>query len=85
MRPRIVSWANLVRALGPYLDTRSLRHDLHDLWMMGAPIPQKDPNAPQKRVLLPTQFAAWWLNMARRHGLNTEFEAYGAKYRPREK
>jgi hypothetical protein len=85
MQPRIVSWADLVLALGPYLDTRSLRHDLHDLWMMGAPIPQRDPHAPQKRVLLPTQFAAWWGNMARRHCLSPEFKLYGGKARPKEK
>lgn len=85
MQPRIVSWADLVRALGPYLDTRSLRYDLHDLWLMGAPIPQSDPTAPQKRVLLPGQFAAWWLTMAQRHGLNTEFVVYGGKYREKER
>lgn len=83
MQARIVSWADLTKALGPYLDKRSLVHDLHDLWRMGAPIPNKNPYAPQKRVLLPQQFAAWWAYIAQRHSLNPEFEMYGGKYRPK--
>ena len=81
-KPRVVTWRDLNTAVGAYLDTRGAEHDLHDLWKMGAPIPQQDPDAPEKRVLLPAQFAAWWRNVARHHNMNDQFTWYGGKVKP---
>ena len=82
--PRVVSWDDLTRSLSPFLDKRSLITDLYDLWLMGAPIPNNNPDAPEKRVLLPTQFQAWWINMSKRHCLNPDPEWYAGKVRPKE-
>lgn len=79
---RVVSFAELKKSLALYLDTRTAMHDLHDLWNMGAPIPS-EPGQATKRVLLPEQFAAWWVeHVAKRHAQNTQYTMYGGKYKP---
>lgn len=71
---RMVTFEDLERKLGPLLDRRTARHDLHDLWKMGAPDPQSRPGKPERRVLLPTQFQAWWQEMAKRQMSDLTYE-----------
>lgn len=74
--PKIVSFVELQLTLMPYLLAMSNRNkraalaDLHDLWVMGAPVPNQRimPEGQEQRVLLPTQFAAWWGNVCKRYG-----------------
>lgn len=84
-QPRIVSWADLVISLKPYLDSKSLLFDLHDLWKMGAPVPQRYRGEVEKRILLPNQFAIWWEAMAAKQGIPEQFSFNGVIYRPKEK
>jgi len=70
MQPRIVSWEEIQRALEPLLAGQEwARKELHDLWEMGAPMPQAE-GEPERRILLPTQFAQWWAEVGKRHGLS---------------
>lgn len=81
-QPRIVSWSDLTASLSPYLDTRSMAHDLHDLWQMGAPVPGREGEQ-ERRILFPLQFAEWWqIHIAGRHGLSDDYTMWGGKYRP---
>lgn len=82
-QPRIVSWQDLTQSLARFLDTRSMRHDLHDLWKMGAPVPGK-PGEAEKRILFPQEFAQWWqIHVAGRHAQSTEYTMFGGMYVPK--
>lgn len=80
LTPRIVTFDDLKKALSRYLHTKSAERDLHDLWKMGAPIPNKNPNAPEKRVLLPNQFAAWWQQHIAPLGVSQDFTFNGVSF-----
>lgn len=73
MRPRVVSWEELVAALWPYVgDADWAISTLRDLWNMGAPVPKVFPWEPDRRVLLPRQFARWWREVSERRGFRPE-------------
>ena len=81
--PRIVSFDELTKSLARFLDRRSAKQDLHDLWKMGAPVPQA-PHLPEKRILFPAQFANWWkIHVADRHAQNPEYTMFAGRYRPK--
>lgn len=69
--PRIVTFEELKRVLGPYLKIAgpSAILELHDLWKMGAPTPDSGPGRVEKRILLPSQFNKWWNDLMRRYGM----------------
>lgn len=84
-QPRVVTFADLQRSLSRFLHTKSAKADLYDLWRMGAPIPQNNPRAPEKRVLLPGQFAQWWqIHVVNKMGLAQNYRLFGGKYKPTE-
>ena len=67
--PRIVTERELIQALWPYIQGYPWAMDaLRDLWRMGAPVPHASPSGEEQRVLLPTQFAKWWRDVAHRMG-----------------
>ena len=70
-RPRIVTEAELVATLAPYMMGYSWALDtIGDLWRMGAPDPSpRLPGTPERRVLNPGQFAKWWADVAARAGV----------------
>lgn len=67
-KPRIVTLAELQRILSRYTFGMKWAEDaIVDLWKLGAPMPQPE-NEPERRVLLPGQFAKWWAELAQRMG-----------------
>lgn len=79
MQPKIVTFEQLLTTLWPFIGQyRWARHELHDLWKQGAPIPNQivlpGQEHKEKRILLPTQFKAWWEEVNRRHGLDMSAE-----------
>lgn len=50
----------MVAARLRFVPQRSLVHELHDLWKMGAPTPDSGPGRVEQRVILPAQFNRWW-------------------------
>jgi hypothetical protein len=67
-KPRIVTLAELQRVLNRYTFGIKWAEDaIVDLWKTGAPMPQA-ANEPERRVLLPGQFAKWWTELAHRMG-----------------
>lgn len=67
-KPRIVTLAELQRVLHRYTFGYKWAEDaIVDLWKLGAPLPQP-ANEPERRVLLPGQFAKWWAELAQRMG-----------------
>jgi hypothetical protein len=73
--PRIVSFDELTRKLWPYIGGWPWAvKELHDLWRMGAPLPNQillpGQEGREKRILLPTQFAKWWQEVAGRHAID---------------
>lgn len=71
--PRIFTYNELRARLWPYIGAWPwAQKELHDLWMMGAPIPNQGVPAhefEEQRILLPSQFRRWWEEVARRHQL----------------
>jgi hypothetical protein len=76
--PRVVSYSELRRALLPFCAGYSWAEDaIRDLWLLGAPAPTHHTDRVERRVLLPTQFAKWWADVANRMALEaTPSEAY---------
>jgi hypothetical protein len=76
--PRLVTLAELRSRLLPLCMGWSWAEDaIHDLWLLGAPIPT-GPNQPETRILLPGQFKKWYGEIQARMGLATSPEAaYG--------
>ena len=70
-KPRIVTEADLVATLAPYMTGYPWALDtIGDLWRMGAPDPSpRLPGTPERRILLPGQFAKWWADVAARAGV----------------
>jgi len=67
-KPRIVTLAELQRVLKRYTFGMKWAEDaVVDLWRTGAPMPQL-AGQPERRVLLPGQFAKWWAELAQRMG-----------------
>lgn len=69
--PKIISFDELLLHVSKkfgFVPDNSLKRDLRDLWRMGAPIPQSGPGAIEKRVLLPSQFRAWWKIAVQKYG-----------------
>jgi hypothetical protein len=72
-KARFVTYKELIEKLLPYISGYSWAIDaLHDLWTMGAPNPQN----PQERLLLPTQFKKWWDDVCRRMGYEYKEDFY---------
>lgn len=71
-KPRIVTEADLVEVLTPYIIGFPWALDtIGDLWRMGAPDPSpRYPGAPERRVLLPGAFARWWAEVCDRAGVS---------------
>lgn len=68
MAPRIVTLRDLRRALLPYCHGWRWAEDaIVDLWELGAPVP--NPGKEEQRILLPSQFKKWWLEVAERMGI----------------
>lgn len=69
-RPRIVTEADLVATLMPYIMGYPWALDtIGDLWRMGAPDPApRLPGQPERRILNPGQFATWWADVSARAG-----------------
>lgn len=71
MQPKIVTLKELQAVLFRYtLGWKWAEDAIVDLWKKGAPIPQPE-GEPERRVLLPGQFAKWWDELAQRQGLQT--------------
>ena len=69
--PRIVSFAELKAALTPLTFGYAWGEAaIRDLWLLGAPVPQADVDAPVRRVLLPTQFMKWFKDVQARQGFS---------------
>lgn len=70
-RPRVVTEADLVATLTPYIVGYPWALDtIGDLWRMGAPDPSpRLPGTPERRILNPGQFAKWWKDVAERAGV----------------
>lgn len=70
MQPRIVSLAELRAKLLPLcLGYAWAEGAIVDLWLKGAPVPQP-ASEPERRILIPTHFAAWWAEVQQRMGLD---------------
>lgn len=69
-KPRIVTEADLVATLMPYMVGYPWALDtIGDLWRMGAPdMTPRLPGLPEKRILNPGQFAKWWADVSQRSG-----------------
>lgn len=69
-KPRIVTEADLVATLMPYMLGYPWALDtIGDLWRMGAPdMTPRLPGQPEKRILNPGQFAKWWADVSKRSG-----------------
>ncbi len=66
--PRIVTLPELQKVLFRYtFGWRWAEDAIVDLWKKGAPIPQPE-GQPERRILLPGQFALWWAEVAQRMG-----------------
>jgi len=66
--PRIVTLKELQTVLIRYTFGWKWAEDaIVDLWKKGAPIPQPE-GMPERRILLPGQFALWWAEVAGRMG-----------------
>lgn len=70
MQPRIVSLEDLKRKLLPLcLGYKWAEGAITDLWLKGAPVPQP-AGEPERRILIPAQFAKWWGEVQQRMGLD---------------
>ena len=71
-KPKIVTEADLVEVLTPYIVGYPWALDtIGDLWRMGAPDPSpRLIGQPERRILLPRQFAAWWKDVQARQGVD---------------
>jgi len=68
LSPRIVTLRELRRVLLPHCHGWKWAEDaIVDLWKLGAPVP--NPGAEERRVLLPSQFKKWWLEVTERIGV----------------
>lgn len=76
-KPRIVTEAELIEALMPYIVGYAWALDtIGDLWRMGAPEPNPRPRGwPERRILLPGQFKRWWDDVQRRQGIDPALTA----------
>lgn len=71
MQPKIVTLPELQAVLFRHTFGWKWAEDaIVDLWKKGAPIPQPE-GEPERRVLLPGQFAKWWDELAQRQGWAT--------------
>jgi hypothetical protein len=69
MQPRIVSLADLKAKLLPLcLGYVWAEGAIVDLWKKGAPVPQP-VGTPERRILIPQHFAAWWNEIQQRMGV----------------
>lgn len=77
-QPRIVSRDELRQVLLRYTFGYKWAEDaIDDLWKLGAPMPQAE-GQPERRILLPGQFAKWWAELAQRMSYpTTGQEQYG--------
>ena len=77
MQPRIVSLSDLKAKLLPLcLGYTWAENAIVDLWTKGAPVPQP-VGEPERRILIPTHFSAWWNEIQQRMGVNVApAEAY---------
>jgi hypothetical protein len=67
--PRAVTLAELRGVLLPLCAGWSWAEGaILDLWKLGAPTPDSGPGVPERRILLPGQFARWWGEVAARTG-----------------
>ena len=87
-KPRIVTWNDLLTTLYPHIEGNAWALDtLGDLWRMGAPDPaviidttnrsagslmRPTPELQERRILLPSQFKAWWADVCKRQGIDPE-------------
>jgi hypothetical protein len=85
-QPKIITWNDLLTTVYPHIEGNAWALDtLGDLWRMGAPDPQSSidtthtahsalmqptPDLQERRILLPSQFRAWWLDVCNRQGLD---------------
>lgn len=70
MQPRIVSLAELKAKLVPLcLGYTWAENAIVDLWKKGAPVPQPE-SEPERRILIPMHFAAWWNEIQQRMGIS---------------
>jgi len=70
MQPRIVSLADLKAKLLPLcLGYAWAEGAIVDLWLKGAPVPQPG-NQPERRILIPAHFSAWWAEVQQRMGVD---------------
>jgi len=68
-QPRIVTLKELHDKLIPICGGDKWGIDtIGDLWKMGAPIPNVNPDQPEQRILLPGQFQKWFQDVATRTG-----------------
>ena len=79
--PRIITRADLNRAVLPHIlgYTWAVKA-LEDLWRMSTPTPETVQmylaGLPyeERRILHPSQFAAWWADVQQRKGITTSLE-----------
>jgi len=79
MKPQIVTLAQLQRTLLPLVVGYKWGTDtIWDLWQSSTPIPQP-ANEPEKRIVLPVRFLAWWADVQQRMGIATPGETIYAR------
>ena len=73
--PRIVTWADLQTSCGPLVEGYEWGVDaLLELWKNATPTPETIQShlagipVAERRILLPSQFKAWWNDVAARKG-----------------
>ena len=64
----VISWDKLRRDLGKYVErlpqSRERWRELHDIWVLGAPMPYDA----RQRVLLRRRFGRWWQDVCDKLG-----------------
>lgn len=75
MQPRIVTLAELTAVLVPLCrGNKWAEGSIVDLWKKGAPVPQPE-GEPERRILIPEQFALWWDDFNQRLGTGITVES----------
>lgn len=72
-KPRIITWGELLRVMMPRIQGYAWAMDtIGDLWAQCTPVPDQivipGQEHKERRIIRPSQFAAWWGDVAGRMG-----------------
>lgn len=71
-KPKIITWGEMQRVILPRIQGYKWALDtLGDLWQLCAPVPNQiiaPGRDSERRIITPSQFAAWWGDVAKRMG-----------------